>query len=100
MCASKGVQVSRGGHKIRYLRLSEEDLMGLVGGSDADAFAALYDRHSHSAYALAHKLTGEKHSAEHLTQDAFIKVWRSADRYQAQRGSVRTGSSPWSATRA
>jgi RNA polymerase sigma-70 factor (ECF subfamily) len=82
--------VSRGGHKTRYLRLSEEDLMGLVGGGDADAFAALYDRHSHSAYALAHKLTGEKHSAEDLTQDAFIKVWRSADRYQAQRGSVRT----------
>jgi RNA polymerase sigma-70 factor, ECF subfamily len=82
--------VSRGDHKIRYPRLSDEDLMVLVGVGDADAFAALYDRHSRSAYSLAHKLTGEKHSAEDLTQDAFIKVWRSAERYLPQRGSVRT----------
>jgi RNA polymerase sigma-70 factor, ECF subfamily len=62
--------------------------MVLVGG--ADAFAALYDRHSRSAYSCARKLTGEKQAAEDLTQDAFIKVWRSADGYRPQRGSVRT----------
>ena len=92
--------MSRGGHKTRYLRLAEEDLMGLVGGGDADAFAALYDRHSRSAYALAHKLTGEKHSAEDLTQDAFIKVWRSADRYRHRGAASGPGSSRWSATTA
>jgi RNA polymerase sigma-70 factor (ECF subfamily) len=64
--------------------------MVLVGGGDADAFTALYDRHSCSAYSVAHKLTGEKHSAEDLTQDAFLKVWRSAESYRPQRGSVRT----------
>ena len=64
--------------------------MVLVGGGDADAFAALYDRHCRLAYSVAHKLTGEKHSAEDLTQDAFLKVWRSADGYRPQRGSVRT----------
>ena len=77
-------------HKAHYLRLADEDLMVLVGGGDADAFAALYDRHSRSAYWLAHKLTGEKQAAEDLTQDAFLKVWRSAERYRPQRGSVRT----------
>ena len=83
--------MSRGGHnKARYPRLADEDLMVLVGGGDADAFAALYDRHCRSAYSLAHKLTGEKQAAEDLTQDAFVKVWRSAERYRAQRGSVRT----------
>jgi RNA polymerase sigma-70 factor (ECF subfamily) len=64
--------------------------MVLVGGGDADAFAALYDRHSRTAYWLAHKLTGEKQAAEDLTQDAFLKVWRSADRYRPERGSART----------
>ena len=82
--------MSRGDHKIRYPHLADEDLMVLVGGGDADAFAALYDRHWRIAYSVAHKLTGEKHSAEDLTQDAFLKVWRSADGYRPQRGSVRT----------
>jgi RNA polymerase sigma-70 factor (ECF subfamily) len=64
--------------------------MVLVGGGDADAFAALYDRHSRSAYWLAYKLTGEKQAAEDLAQDAFLKVWRSAERYRPERGSART----------
>ena len=64
--------------------------MSLVEGGDADAFAALYDRHCRLAYSVAHKLIGEKQAAEDLTQDAFLKVWRSADGYRPQRGSVRT----------
>ncbi len=82
--------MSRGDYKARYPRLADEDLMVLVGGGNADAFAALYDRHFRSAYSLAYKLTGEKQAAEDLTQDAFLKIWRSAKRYRAQRGSVRT----------
>jgi RNA polymerase sigma-70 factor (ECF subfamily) len=64
--------------------------MLLVEGGDADAFAALYDRYCRLAYSVAHKLTGEKQAAEDLSQEAFIKVWRSADGYRPQRGSVRT----------
>jgi RNA polymerase sigma-70 factor (ECF subfamily) len=82
--------VTRGNYKAHYLRLTDEDLMVLVGGGDADAFAALYDRHSRSAYWLAYKLTGEKQAAEDLAQDAFLKVWRSAERYRPERGSART----------
>jgi RNA polymerase sigma-70 factor, ECF subfamily len=82
--------VSRGDHKIRYLHLADEDLMVLVKGGDANAFAAIYQRNCRLAYSVAHKLTGEKQAAEDLTQDAFIKVWRSADGYRPERGSVRT----------
>ena len=82
--------MSREVHKAHYLRLADEDLMVLVGGGDADAFAALYDRHSRSAYWLAHKLTGEKQAAEDLAQDAFLKIWRSAERYRPERSSART----------
>ena len=32
--------MSRGGYKARYARLADEDLMMLVGGGNADAFAA------------------------------------------------------------
>jgi RNA polymerase sigma-70 factor (ECF subfamily) len=78
------------GAKGCYPHLADEDLMVLVGGGDDDAFAALYDRHCRLAYSVAHKLTGEKHSAEDLAQEVFIKVWRSAQRYRPERGSVRT----------
>ena len=64
--------------------------MPLVGSGDATAFAVLYDRHGRAAYSLSCRMMGEKQAAEDLTQEAFLKVWRSAGGYRAGRGSVRT----------
>jgi len=69
-------------------RLADEDLMPLVEG-DAAAFAELYDRHGRTAYSLAFRMMGERQAAEDLTQEAFLKVWRSAGGYRPERGSVR-----------
>lgn len=74
----------------QYAILADEDLMSLMEGGDAEAFAALYDRHSRAAYSLAYRMMGEKQAAEDLAQDAFLKVWRSASGYRSERGSVRT----------
>ncbi len=74
----------------QYAVLADEDLMSLMEGGDAEAFAALYDRHSRAAYSLSYRMMGEKQAAEDLTQDAFLKVWRSAGGYRSERGSVRT----------
>jgi RNA polymerase sigma-70 factor (ECF subfamily) len=72
------------------LLLADEDLISLVQANDAQALAVLYDRHSRAAYSLAHRMMGERQSAEDLVQDAFLKVWRAAGSYRAERGSVRT----------
>ena len=77
-------------HGGRYSLLTDEDLISLVGAGDAFAFSALHDRHSRVIYSLARRLTGREQDAEDLAQDAFLKVWRSAGSYQAERGSVRT----------
>ena len=74
----------------QYLILADEDLISLVEAADADAFATLYDRHSRAAFSLAYRMMGERQASEDLTQDAFLKVWRSAKSYRAERGSVRT----------
>ena len=74
----------------QYLLLADEDLISLIAQGDAKAFAVLYDRHCRPAYSLAYRMVGEKQAAEDLTQDAFLKIWRSARSYRAQRGSVRT----------
>ena len=73
-----------------YPLLADEDLISLVGDGDAQAFAALYDRHSRAAYSLAYRMMGERQAAEDLAQDAFLKVWRATASYRAGRGSVRT----------
>ncbi|MDQ3912838.1 MAG: sigma-70 family RNA polymerase sigma factor [Actinomycetota bacterium] len=74
----------------QYLLLADEDLISLVAQGDADAFAALYDRHSRAAYSLAYRMMGDRQAAEDLSQDAFLKVWRSAASFRPERGSVRT----------
>jgi RNA polymerase sigma-70 factor, ECF subfamily len=74
----------------QYLILADEDLISLVEEADAEAFATLYDRHSRAAFSLAYRMMGERQASEDLAQDAFLKVWRGADSYRAERGSVRT----------
>ncbi len=50
----------------------------------------LYDRHSRAAYSLAYRMMNGRQAAEDLAQDAFLKVWRAATSYRADRGGVRT----------
>ena len=77
-------------HEGRYPLLADEDLISLVGDGDAQAFAVLYDRHSRAAYSLAYRMMNGRQAAEDLAQDAFLKVWRPATSYRADRGGVRT----------
>jgi RNA polymerase sigma-70 factor, ECF subfamily len=74
----------------QYLFLADEDLISLVQARDSEAFAGLYDRHGRAAYFLAYRMMGERQAAEDLVQEVFLKVWRAAGSYRAERGSVRT----------
>ncbi|MDQ4127159.1 MAG: sigma-70 family RNA polymerase sigma factor [Actinomycetota bacterium] len=74
----------------QYLILADEDLISLVQTANTEAFATLYDRHSRAAFSLAYRMMGERQASEDLAQEAFIKVWRGAGSYRAEKGSVRT----------
>ena len=78
------------GRRRQHLLLADEDLISFVGQGDAEAFTTLYDRYGRAALSLAYRMMGEHQASEDLTQDAFLKVWRSAKSYRAERGSVRT----------
>jgi len=71
-------------------RLADEDLMPLVERKDAAAFELVYDRHGGAAYSLAYRIVGDRNTAEDVTQEAFLSLWRSGARYDRARGSVRT----------
>ncbi len=71
-------------------RLADEELMQLIRQGDVDAFEAVYDRHGSAAFSIAYRMAGHRNVAEDITQDAFLSIWRSAERYAPERGSVRT----------
>ncbi|MDF2629859.1 MAG: polymerase subunit sigma-24 [Symbiobacteriaceae bacterium] len=65
-------------------------LMVRVAASDQGALGALYDRYGRQVYALALRMLQDGAAAEDVTQDVFLKVWRSAARFDADRGRVGT----------
>src|SRR4051812_21175179 len=53
-------------------------------GSPPDAvptWEEIVDRHSDRVYRLAYRLTGNRHDAEDLTQEVFVRVFRSLSTY-------------------
>ena len=61
-----------------------------LGAGRLEALEALYDRYRAMAYAIALRITADPTLAEDVVQDAFLGVWRHADRYVEGRGSVKT----------
>jgi RNA polymerase sigma-70 factor, ECF subfamily len=70
--------------------LADEEVMQLVRRGDPKAFEIVYERHSSAAYSLAYRMMGSRAGAEDVLQDAFLSAWRSGERYDPSRGSVRT----------
>src|SRR5687768_13956753 len=64
--------------------------MQLVGEGDPRAFELLYDRHGAASFSLAYRMVGSRVTAEDISQEAFLSIWRSRLRYDQTRGSVRT----------
>jgi len=49
---------------------------------DADAFRRLVERHSRNVFRLAYRMTRNEHDAEDVVQEAFLKAYRSLDRFE------------------
>ena len=70
--------------------LSDEALLSLVASSDDQALAELYDRFGSVAYGLALRILRDETLAQDAVQEAFLAVWRSADRFLAERAKAST----------
>lgn len=70
--------------------LADEDLIAMAQRGDIEAFEILYDRHKGPAYSLARRITGTDGNADDVVQETFVSVWRSIERYDPKRASVRT----------
>jgi RNA polymerase sigma factor (sigma-70 family) len=70
--------------------LSDEALLSLVASSDDAALGELYDRFGGVAYGLALRILRDESLAQDAVQEAFLGVWRTADRFLAERAAART----------
>ena len=66
--------------------IEPEILLARAGGGDATAFRQLYDQASGRMLASARRILGERELAEDAVQDAFLRIWRSAAKYDPARG--------------
>jgi RNA polymerase sigma-70 factor (ECF subfamily) len=69
---------------------SDAALMQRFARRDAPAADMLYGRFSSRIYGLGIVMLGNDAAAQDLVQDTFVKLWRSADRYDESRGKLET----------
>ena len=72
-----------------FAHLSDEALVALVARGDDEAFAELYDRYERLAYGLSRRVLRDDALAQDAVQDAFLTIWRSAARFNSERGAAR-----------
>jgi RNA polymerase sigma-70 factor, ECF subfamily len=67
---------------------SDGDLLRLLARGDERAFLEFYRKHQSLVYRFALQMSGKTEIAEEVTQDVFVAVMKSAERYSSERGSV------------
>ncbi|WP_083750946.1 sigma-70 family RNA polymerase sigma factor [Kribbella sp. ALI-6-A] len=63
------------------------ELMARVARGDSDAFTQLYDQMAPRVFGLIRRVLRNPAQSEEVTQEVMVEVWRTATRYDADRGS-------------
>ena len=72
-----------------YSQEDDRTLIQQIGIGDPKAFSLLYDRHKTIVFSLAIKISGSHETAEDITLDVFTQIWKNADKYHSEKGSVK-----------
>jgi RNA polymerase sigma-70 factor (ECF subfamily) len=67
---------------VEYVQHTDESLLGMIARRDADALAALYDRHAQTVYNMIARIVQEPGAADEILQDTFWQVWQKAGEFQ------------------
>ncbi len=69
---------------------NDSDLLQRCRTGDQSAWRELVQRHTRRVFNLAYRFVGRVDEAEDLTQEVFIKVYQSLDRYRQAEGAFTT----------
>ena len=67
---------------------SLDDLLNRVATADQRAFAELYDRVAPRVLGLVRRLLVDPAQSEEVTQEVFLEIWKTADRFDTDRGAA------------
>jgi RNA polymerase sigma-70 factor, ECF subfamily len=70
--------------------ISDADLLVLTATGDTAAFSDLYDRVVPWVFGLVRRILRNPAQSEEVTQEVMLDVWRTATRYDADRGSAHS----------
>lgn len=65
-----------------------DDLLLRVARGDSPAFERLYDQVANSVFGVVRRVLRDPAQSEEVTQEVLVEVWRSATRFDAERGSA------------
>ena len=69
---------------------SDSALVVAIGRWRQDALAEAYRRHAGAVFGLARRVLGDRALAEEVVQEVFLRLWDHPDRFDAERGSLRS----------
>lgn len=69
---------------------SDAALVVAIGRWREDAMAEAYRRHGGAVYGLARRVVRDEGIAEEVVQEVFLRLWSSPDRFDPERGSLRS----------
>jgi RNA polymerase sigma-70 factor (ECF subfamily) len=70
--------------------MSDAVLMVAIGRWNEAALAEVYRRHGGTVHNLARRVLGQDGRADDVTQDVFVEVWNRPERFDPDRGSLRS----------
>ncbi len=70
--------------------LDDAALVATLGEGSEEALAEVYARHSGAVNGLARRILRDETLAEEITQEVFLRLWNNPEKFDAERGSLRS----------
>jgi RNA polymerase sigma-70 factor (ECF subfamily) len=73
-----------------WTNASDSALVVSIGRFHQDALAEAYRRHAGAVFGLAHRLLSDHARAEEIVQEVFVRLWNEPNRFDPDRGTLRS----------